>query len=340
MRLAAVGAWALLGVVVLGGCQPPAPEPASTPATPPAAASGSAAPAVSSPVTSASSAAPLSSPSAAAALPKPSASALPTPSPSPSPGAVGARVINFDASDYAFSLPSTISAGTVTLVMRNVGQETHHAQLFKLNPGVSLDQFTAALAAPGPSVFGLVSFAGGTGALDPGSGNEEVTLDVQEGEYVAVCLIQGPDGVPHFLKGMLKPITVTAPTLGPAVRQPSASQTVAMRDFAYDTQTDVFPAGRNTWRVTNTGLQPHELQVARLDVGATPADIVSFFSGPRSGPPRYTSLGGLQGIAPNADAFVALDLAAGDYAFYCAIPDPTNGLQHLREGMIKQVTVR
>ncbi|GAC1316913.1 MAG: hypothetical protein NVSMB2_10130 [Chloroflexota bacterium] len=258
----------------------------------------------------------------------------------PSPGAVGARIINFDASDYAFTLPSSVSAGTVTLVMRNVGKETHHAQLFKLNAGVTFDQFSAALATPGPTLFSLVSFAGGTGALDAATNAEEVTLDLQQGQYVAVCLIQGPDRVPHALKGMLKPITVTAPTIAGTVRLPTASQTIAMRDLTYDTQADVFPAGRTTWRVTNAGPQPHELQVARLANGGTTDDVVNAFGGPPTGSTQYVNVGGLQGVGQNGSGFVSLDLSAGEYAFYCAIPDPTTGLPHLREGMIKHVTLR
>ena len=38
-----------------------------------------------------------------------------------------------------------VTAGPVTLVMQNVGKEAHHAQFVKLNTGVTLDQFTAAL---------------------------------------------------------------------------------------------------------------------------------------------------------------------------------------------------
>jgi uncharacterized cupredoxin-like copper-binding protein len=51
-------------------------------------------------------------------------------------------------------------------------------------------------------------------------------------------------------------------------------------------------------------------------------------------------VGGFQGIDANGQGFLTLNLTPGDYAFYCAIPDPTNGQRHLQEGMLKQVTVR
>ncbi len=301
----------------------PSPSPASSPA---AAASSAAA----SPVTAASpkpAASPAASPSAASALA------------SPSPVASG-RVVNFDAAEYSYTLPDMLAAGQVTLVMRNVGKETHHAQLLKLNTGVTLEQFTAALQQGEGPALALVSLTGGTGALDPGPNSEEVTLDLQPGMYVVVCFIAGPDGIPHVAKGMLKPLQVIAAAPGAASTQPNAPVTITLRDFAFDTPADSLPSGRNTWRITNAGPQPHEIQVARLNAGGTTNDILSFFASPPSGPPLFRTVGGFQGIDANGGGWLTLDLPAGDYGFYCAIPDPSSGKRHLEEGMLKQVTVR
>jgi hypothetical protein len=152
--------------------------------------------------------------------------AKPTVSPaaaSPSPLA-GGRVINFDAADYSYTLPDTLAAGQVTLVMRNVGQMPHMAQLMKLNTGVTLEQFTAAIQQSGETAaLTLVSLGGGPGVLDPGPNTEQVTLDLQEGNYVVLCFVTGTDGVPHFAKVMIKPLQVTAPTPGAPTTQPKAT---------------------------------------------------------------------------------------------------------------------
>ena len=303
--------------------KPTSPSPASSPA---AAASSAAA----SPVSAASpkpAISPVASPNAAIALA------------SPSPVASG-RVVNFDAAEYSYTLPDTLAAGQVTLVMRNVGSETHHAQLLKLNTGVTLDQFTSALQQGEGPALALVSLTGGTGALDPGPNSEEVTLDLQPGMYVVVCFIAGPDGIPHVAKGMLKPLQVIAAAPGAASTQPNAPVTITLRDFAFDTPADPLPSGRNTWRITNAGPQPHEIQVARLNAGGTTNDILSFFATPPSGPPSFRTVGGFQGVDANGGGWLTLDLPAGDYGFYCAIPDPSSGKRHLEEGMLKQVTVR
>jgi hypothetical protein len=253
---------------------------------------------------------------------------------------VAGRVINFDASDFTFSLPDSIPGGMVTLVMRNTGREAHHAQFLKLNTGVTIDQFTAALQRGEGPALALVSQTGGTGVLDPML-PEEVTVDLEPGTYVVVCFIPSPDGIPHIAKGMVKPLTVTAPPAGAPTTQPTSRATVTLRDFTFENSVDPLPAGRNTWRVTNAGpAQPHELQVAKLAAGKTANDVLTFFTTPPSGPPPYQSVGGFQGVDVNGSGWLTLDLTPGDYAFYCTIPDPTSGKRHLEEGMLKQVVVR
>jgi hypothetical protein len=211
----------------------------------------------------------------------------------------------------------------------------------KLNSGVTIQQLTAALPQGGESAaLALVTLGGGPGILDPGPATEQVTVDLQEGNYLVVDLLVDPDGVPHFAKGVVKPLQVTAATPGAATAQPNAPVTITLRDFDFETPATI-PSGTNTWRVTNAGPQPHELQVAKLATGGSTNDILSFFSTvPPTGRPTFQSPGGMQGLSPNANGFLTLNLPAGDYAFYCTIPDPNTGQRHLQQGMLKQVTIR
>ena len=80
--------------------------------------------------------------------------------------------------------------------------------------------------------------------------------------------------------------------------------------------------------------------MAKLAPGGSAQQVLQFFTTPPSGPPPYQSVGGFQAIDANGSGWLTLDLAAGEYAFYCAIPDPTNGKRHLEEGMLKQVSIR
>lgn len=284
-----------------------------------------------------------------------SPSAVAAPSPwvvvaRPSPSAIaplavgpltGARVINFDATDHAFTLPDTVSAGTVTLVMRNSGRERHHAQILRLNAGVSTDEVVTALRRGQIDALGLVTFAGGTGTLDPDAPNEEITLALDPGDYVVVCTLQSADGTPHLARGMLKPLRVTPPRPATAVGQPDARVTVTLRDFSVDARDAPVPSGRVPWRIANDGPQAHEIEVARVPDGTTIADLVAVLGAPASMPAGYASVGGVQGIAAGASAFVTLDLPTGQYALYCTLPDLKNGgIPHLREGMVTPITVQ
>jgi hypothetical protein len=141
------------------GCQSAAPSP---PTSAPAPTASSSKPTAPSPSPASSSAAAGGRPSSTAASPVTAASPKPAASPAASPSAASAlaspspvasgRVVNFDAAEYSYTLPDTLAAGQMTLVMRNVGKETHHAQLLKLNTGVTLDQlrvrFSKAKARP------------------------------------------------------------------------------------------------------------------------------------------------------------------------------------------------
>jgi uncharacterized cupredoxin-like copper-binding protein len=258
--------------------------------------------------------------------------------PSPS-AAVAGNAINFDATEYSYTLPDSIPAGTVTLVMRNAGKEAHHAQFVKFNTGVTFQQFTAALQQGEGPALALVSLQGGTGALDPGTNTESVTVNLQPGDYAVLCFLTGADGIPHFAKGMIKPLTVTAPTGATSATKPNTTVSITLHDFAFDSP-DTLPTGSNAWAITNSGPQPHELQVAKLAAGGSANDVLNFFSTPTpSGPPTFQSVGGFQGVDAGLSGSLTLNLPAGQYAFYCAIPDPTNGKRHLQEGMLKQVTI-
>jgi hypothetical protein len=139
---------------------------------------------------------------------------------------------------------------------------------------------------------------------------------------------------------MVKPFQVTAPP-APAVPEPLARLTITMKDFTYDMPATL-PAGRNTFRMLNTGpSQAHEMQIARLNPGATPQTAQQYWATePPSGPPPYITLGGFQGIAPNDGGWVTVDLPPGEYAALCVIPDPASGKRHIELGMITPFSVR
>jgi hypothetical protein len=245
-------------------------------------------------------------------------------------------VITIDASEYTFAVPETIEGGLVTLRLKNLGHEAHHAQLLRLKDGVTLEQFMAALPQGEQAVFPLLTAEGGPAAIDH-QGTSEVTLNLREGQYVLACFLPSPDGAPHLAKGMLKPLRVTAPKSIAA--QPAVSGVITLRDFSINMPATL-PAGRHSYQVISEGPQWHEMVVMRLAPGKTLQDAHSFFTSPAGGPPPFTWVGGMQGLEAGGAGIMTLDLAPGEYAAVCLIPDAASGKPHFHLGMVANFTVR
>lgn len=123
------------------------------------------------------------------------------------------------ASDKAGATPQNrfsvtgLKLGHNRLRFRNAGDEIHHAILFPMLPGKTLDDVRAAFGSQGPPAGPPpVDFAGsaGTAALDA-DGAEVTDLVLRApGRYALVCFIANRDGKgrPHFLDGMLKEVDV------------------------------------------------------------------------------------------------------------------------------------
>ena len=139
-------------------------------------------------------------------------------------------VVTVTATDFKLDLPATIPAGPVTIHLVNHGKEIHQAQLVRLDDGKTVADFEAAMK-PGGRETSWGKFAGGPTAAAPGQ--EATTTQVlTPGQYVAMCAIPSPDGVPHMMKGMVQPFEVTAGTAAAAL--PAASDTVRLVDYAFE----------------------------------------------------------------------------------------------------------
>jgi len=261
--------------------------------------------------------------------------------------------IDLSARDFAFSVPDTIQGGLVRFHVTNDGAETHHVQLIHLNAGVSRAQFDsvwasilAATQTEGGSaffrLFDYASLAGGGAEIDPGL-STDVTLDLAAGDYRLVCFLTSPEGTPHFAKGMMGWLTVTAPPAdGPA--PPTADGHVELADFQFRGLPPM-DSGKTTLEVTNSGTEAHEMVVMRLQGISTEAALrVLTGTAPEgevpSDPPPFKSVGGMQAIMPGQRGWVTLDLEPGNYVLVCFIPSGAHeGKPHVQLGMIRPFTV-
>jgi hypothetical protein len=236
--------------------------------------------------------------------------------------------------DFAFEAPDSITAGWTTFRLMNDGPNLHHVQIVRLDSGKTGKDLEQALHNPGPPPRWAV-FVGGPNAPDPG-GQSEATLNLPAGQYMLLCLVDIPDHIPHFAKGMVHPLTVTAAS-GTAAAEPTSDATVTLGDYNFKLENALTP-GKHTIKVVNSGPQPHEVELIRLAPGKTAKDVLAWINNP-NGPPPGNAVGGVVAIVPGTTNYFNADTPAGNYALFCFIPDMKDGKAHVEHGMVKEIKI-
>jgi uncharacterized cupredoxin-like copper-binding protein len=244
------------------------------------------------------------------------------------------RIAVVHAKDFAFDAPDSITAGWTTFHLVNDGPNLHHVQLVRLDSGKTAQDLADAMKNPGPPPRWAV-FAGGPNAPDP-STQSDATLNLAAGNYVMLCLVDMPGGVPHFTKGMVRPFKVTAAS-GSTGTEPTSDVAISLADYKFNVE-GTLGAGKHIIKVQNAGPQIHEIEVVRLAPGKTLKDLQAWMQKPE-GPPPANAMGGIDAIPPGTTAYFTADLTPGDYAMLCFIPDAKDGKAHLEHGMVKQFKV-
>jgi hypothetical protein len=119
---------------------------------------------------------------------------------------------------------------------------------------------------------------------------------------------------------------------------PPGDITIRLSDYAFAVSGSL-SAGTHRLTLENVGPQPHEVVVAQLAPGKTPADIVKWEAGGLKTPPPIAHfLGGVSPMDANGTASFPLTLEKGDYVLICFVPDK-DGRSHAAHGMIQPFTV-
>jgi len=113
--------------------------------------------------------------------------------------------------------------------------------------------------------------------------------------------------------------------------------TITATDFAFSAP-DTIPAGVVNVRLVNNGPSLHHVQFMRLGAGKTMADLMASLRNPGPPPSWITPVPGPNPPAPGASAELVVDLAAGNYAIACFVPDE-KGVPHVAKGMIRPLVV-
>lgn len=250
--------------------------------------------------------------------------------------AASPTTITVHGKDFAFTAPDTVTAGMVTFHFTNDGPGFHHMQLVRLDSGKTVADFEKAMSGPpsGPPARWM-TFVTGPNAPNPGA-ETNATFDLTAGNYAIVCLVDIPNGVPHFTKGMVKALTVVASSAASAPA-PKADATITLADYAFQLSGDI-TAGQHTFEVKNSAMQPHEIEIVKLAPGKTAQDFLKWM-GKMAGPPPASAVGGVSATSANMPVYFTASFDKGNYAMFCFLPDAKDGKPHFMHGMIHTFSV-
>ena len=245
-----------------------------------------------------------------------------------------APTVTITARDFVLEAPDTLPEGAVTLRLVNQGKEFHHVWIARLEGGRTVDDVLAAVMDRRP-LPDWIKDAGGPNAPRPQGGENSATVTLTPGNYIVACLIPSADGIPHLMKGMVRPLTVVA-SAQPAVA-PEADVLMTLRDYNFFLSRPL-TSGKHVIEVRNEGTQWHEFELVQLAPGKTPRDVIAFIDHGVGSPPGLP-IGGVSPLMPGGVSYFHTELQAGRYALICFLPDRKDGRQHFDHGMVQEFEV-
>jgi uncharacterized cupredoxin-like copper-binding protein len=236
------------------------------------------------------------------------------------------------ARDFAYDIPDTVPAGVTTIRLTNQGADMHHFYLVRLAEGKTLDNLLAETR--GDALPPWATALGGPNVAPPGA-ESAIMVELEPGNYAALCVIPASDGIPHVAKGMSTSFVVVPSDIRTAAPAADVVLTLADYDFQFSTP---LTAGPHVLEVRTDAPQPHEVVIVQLAPGKTLNDMMKWVEKP-IGPPPGKPIGGTVGLTPGRVNTIALNLEPGEYALVCFLPDHKDGKPHFLHGMMKQITV-
>ena len=242
------------------------------------------------------------------------------------------KVVTVTLNDFSFDAPDTLTAGYTTFQAVNKGTQLHHATLIRIDSGKTMMDIMEALKKQGPPPAWVVMQGGP-------QQNSNVTIDMTPGNYMWMCFIPGPDGVPHVMKGMMKMFTVTpAPEGTVAAAAPTSDIDVVSADYKW-TWSQQPTAGTHTLKISTAPGQPHEFVLIRLQDGKTVADVQAFLKSMQGQPPIET-VEGISTLQTGGVNFEKVDFKPGKYVVMCFVPDAKDGKEHAAHGMVQELVIQ
>lgn len=246
-------------------------------------------------------------------------------------------VATFTATGGGFSGPDTVAAGAVRVRLEAPDGGLEHLSLVRLEEGHTVAEFLTAVEVHYPPYW--ARFLGGPNAPRPGTPAEAVVA-LAPGNYAAVSMVLGAEGLPRVRRGMVRPLTVV--DSGPGVALPTHTTLLQLYDYGFHLAAPLLPLSQVV-KVENLSPQRHEVVLVRLAPDRTPQEMADYLLDLAAGRPVGVAPGDLVGgVAPLSQGQSALwtvSLSLGSYALLCLLADDGDGRPHTQHGHMMQVNV-
>lgn len=216
-------------------------------------------------------------------------------------------VVQVNAHDYRFEMPSTMKSGWVTFDFHNKGNEMHVAILGKRPDDVALEDFKQAIKNLRDIPF---QGHGGPGLHSPGQ-HSKTAINLPPGDYVLLCGTRNAAGQSHFRLGMVHYFEVTdEPNHAPEPKE-DVNLTLSMFDVATDAP---LRPGSNTIRIKNNTGEFGDVHLVSLNAEASLDDARNYLEAIKEpAPPHF--IGGIEQGDPNVVQYLTVELEEGRYGW-------------------------
>jgi hypothetical protein len=248
------------------------------------------------------------------------------------------------ATDQGLQAPSITFAARYRMVFKNEGTTDHGLYIIQPPDGQTIEDAIFGPPQSDVQFFQTTKWQGGPGMASPGEQTEAI-VDLSRGLYGLM-----DPGLAQQETGDWLRLLIVSPGQDPVhdpadAPEPKADQTIALREMTFDGLPEEVPAGKQIWKVTNSGTQTHELYIAKAPDGTTIDQLQAALSADRDAPVPAGGLdltkapqGAMAPLSVGVTGWAVLNLQPGTYVAFCIMPD-SNGMSHASEGMAAVFTV-
>lgn len=131
----------------------------------------------------------------------------------------------------------------------------------------------------------------------------------------------------------------TTTTKGTSGGDEESTLTIGAADFEFDLP-ETFTPGWTTVTMDNSGDEPHQANIFRMNDGVTKEQIEAAMQDTTGAAliPLVAPVGGPNTVSPGESQTVVVDLTEGEYVIMCFTPSP-DGVPHIAKGMVAYMTV-